>query len=335
MAWGWIAMTDFADTPAIREDIVPSFAISLEEARRRITELQAFVKSQMVEGADYGTIPGTQKPTLLKPGAEKLAMMYGFSIDVGVTNRIEDWERGFFAYECTCRLVNKRTGVVEAAGVGSCNSKEARYRWRFAFENELPDGIDKTSLHKVTKKSKKNGRPYVQYRLENEDPYTLVNTLLKMAKKRAVVDAVLSATRSSGIFTQDIEDFPDSVEGEVVEPEPFERASSASGDFGSEDDSESTSSEKHPKTPPKPGVPQASEKSFKCLFVLATKEAGMTKADFQNWLANTFGVERGSELSQAQVSWAIDEIKGWIETAKSMGVAAGGTETPATEESAS
>ena len=29
-----------------------------------------------------------------------------------------------------------------------------------------------------------------------------------MAKKRALIDAVLSATRSSGIFTQDIEDLP-------------------------------------------------------------------------------------------------------------------------------
>ena len=27
-----------------------------------------------------------------------------------------------------------------------------------------------------------------------------------MAKKRALIDAVLSATRSSGLFTQDIED---------------------------------------------------------------------------------------------------------------------------------
>ena len=36
--------------------------------------------------------------------------------------------------------------------------------------------------------------------------YTLVNTILKMAKKRALVDATLSAGRLSNIFTQDIED---------------------------------------------------------------------------------------------------------------------------------
>jgi hypothetical protein len=34
-----------------------------------------------------------------------------------------------------------------------------------------------------------------------------VNTIIKMAKKRAYIDATLSATRTSGIFTQDLEDF--------------------------------------------------------------------------------------------------------------------------------
>jgi len=33
-----------------------------------------------------------------------------------------------------------------------------------------------------------------------------VNTVLKIAKKRALVDATLSVTRSSGLFTQDVED---------------------------------------------------------------------------------------------------------------------------------
>jgi len=40
----------------------------------------------------------------------------------------------------------------------------------------------------------------------NMETAELSNTLLKMAKKRALVDATLSATRSSDLFTQDIED---------------------------------------------------------------------------------------------------------------------------------
>lgn len=279
----------------VREDVVPAFAIPVDEAERRIRELQSFVKGQMAEGTDYGKIPGTDKPTLLKPGAEKLAMIYGFAIEVEVTNRIEDWERGFFAYECVCRLANKRTGVIEAMGVGSCNSKEARYRWRFAFESELPEGIDRARLHKVTRKSKRTGQPYTQYRLENDDPYTLVNTVLKMAKKRAVVDAVLSATRSSGLFTQDIEDFPDFVEGEAVdEPErPAERKP-----------------DKTPSpTPPGPGGQKASERSAKALYMTATKDLGWPRDEFLQWLEETFGTRKSADLSQAQVSWAIDTLK--------------------------
>jgi len=38
------------------------------------------------------------------------------------------------------------------------------------------------------------------------DFFTAINTVLKMAKKRAYVDAILTATHASGIFTQDMED---------------------------------------------------------------------------------------------------------------------------------
>ncbi|NLK96707.1 hypothetical protein [Defluviitalea saccharophila] len=159
-------------------NIVPSFAISLEEVENRIHVLEEFIKKYMIKGEDYGEIPGISKPTLLKPGAEKLCDVYGFAKMVEVKNRVEDWEKGFFHYEVEVTLINKRNNLIEAQGVGSCNSKERKYRY--------------------------------------QDPYTIVNTILKMAKKRALIDAVLSATRSSGIFTQDVEDM-DIVE-EVIKP---------------------------------------------------------------------------------------------------------------------
>ena len=36
-----------------------------------------------------------------------------------------------------------------------------------------------------------------------------LNTVLKIAKKRAFVDAILTATHASKVFTQDIEDIED------------------------------------------------------------------------------------------------------------------------------
>jgi hypothetical protein len=42
--------------------------------------------------------------------------------------------------------------------------------------------------------------------VENPDPYDLENTLVKMAKKRAHIDAALTGTASSDLFTQDLEE---------------------------------------------------------------------------------------------------------------------------------
>jgi hypothetical protein len=148
--------------------IIPEFAATISEAKERAAMLQKFVKEIMIPEVDYGQIPGCQKPSLYKPGAEKLCDIFGFSKQLEVTSRTEDWEKGFFSYEVKITLVNKRTGLIEAEGIGSCNSRERKYK--------------------------------------SQDSFTINNTILKMAKKRALIDAVLSATRSSGIFTQDIED---------------------------------------------------------------------------------------------------------------------------------
>jgi hypothetical protein len=49
---------------------------------------------------------------------------------------------------------------------------------------------------------------FKSYRVPNAELCDLVNTMEKMACKRALVHATLGATRTSGIFTQDVEDLP-------------------------------------------------------------------------------------------------------------------------------
>ena len=149
-------------------DVFPDFAASPDEVTRRTEMLRDYVKNHMTVGEDYGVIPGGNKPTLFKPGAEKLNAVFGLSPMVEVSNRVENWDDGFVAYEMKVTLLNKRTGTIEAEGIGSCNSRERRYK--------------------------------------NQDAAGIANTVLKMAKKRALVDATLSATRASGMFTQDLED---------------------------------------------------------------------------------------------------------------------------------
>lgn len=135
----------------------------------KISQFQAIVQNTLKEGHDYGAIPGCgPKPTLLKPGAEKILMLMGVSSEYELIERVQDYDKGFFAYTVKCVL--SRNGVIITEGVGHCNTREKKY----------------TS--------------------ERQDSYTLANTCLKMAKKRAQIDAVLTIASLSEIFTQDIED---------------------------------------------------------------------------------------------------------------------------------
>ncbi|MDC3415112.1 hypothetical protein NC797_15100 [Aquibacillus sp. 3ASR75-11] len=106
---------------------LPNIVVSTNESRRRIEELQTFVEDVMVKGVDYGLVDGFSKPTLLKPGAEKLCDVFGFSKVAEVINRIEQWETGIFAYEVKMTLIRKDNGLVESEGLGSCNSKESSF----------------------------------------------------------------------------------------------------------------------------------------------------------------------------------------------------------------
>jgi hypothetical protein len=155
---------------------------ALDELRR----VQEFIKKVMEPGVDYGNIPGTgDKPTLLQPGAQKLAEVYGLAPTIpDILTSLERWDADppFFNYVVRVRLIHKRSGTVAAEGIGSCNSMEVRYRYRWTGK-----GVEKE-------------------RVINHETADMANTYLKMAVKRATVAAVLAATRMSGMFTQDVED---------------------------------------------------------------------------------------------------------------------------------
>jgi hypothetical protein len=176
-----------------------------------VRAFQAAVHEFLVDGSDYGVIPGTDKPTLLKPGAEKIVKLLDLADTYDVVNSLEDWDRGRFHYQVRCRLIAIGSGVVVAEGVGACNSMESRYRWRWVWQDELaqlgqtPQGL----------RTRPRGDG-VQYRVENDDVYSQVNTILKIAKKRAQVDAALSVGRLSEVFTQDLEDMEMSTAGRAA-----------------------------------------------------------------------------------------------------------------------
>ena len=177
----------------------------VEKALQKIRQYQAVVQKQLIAGVDYGTVPGTVgKGTLFKPGAEKLLRIHGLVDTYEVVEKIEDWDKGIFYYFIKCVLRDYKTGRVVSEGLGSCNSKENKYRWRWVTEKEIPQNVDKNALPKKIMNGQYGN--YILYRMENDDIFSQVNTIQKMAKKRALLDAVLSACRLSSIFTQDIDD---------------------------------------------------------------------------------------------------------------------------------
>ena len=144
-------------------------SVDIQEVSRtisKITQFQKVVQTQLKQNHDFGVIPGTPKPTLLKPGAEKLLMLLGLRSQFEIADSTRDFDKGFFQYQVKCKLY--RGDMLVTEGLGSCNNREKKYL--------------------------------------KQDPYTVDNTVLKMAKKRALVDAALLVGSLSDIFTQDLED---------------------------------------------------------------------------------------------------------------------------------
>ena len=199
------------------------FMMSPAESLRRLEELRAFVKTVMRPGinGDYAIIPGTQKATLLQPGAQKLCEIYGLAVSFEDVETVKDWDKPFFFYRKRCVLTSRRDGRFICDGIGSCNSKEDRYAGRWVNESDVPAGLNKDGLKRKEKQTQRGA--WVQYRVPNDDICSLVNTIEKMACKRALVHATLNATRSADIFSQDLEHVDADAVGEAEETRSWEK----------------------------------------------------------------------------------------------------------------
>lgn len=193
-------------TALVKRDDEPAGALRLlrpvanpSEIMAAQNETRAMVHQTLKEGRDFGKIPGTDKPTLLKPGAERVVggfgCMFGEPIilereidhdrEVKWSKRKKKWRNahrgdreftweeeagvslGLYRYVVRVQIINRANGEVVGEGVGACSSMESKY-------------IDR--------------------------PRDSENTILKMAHKRAMVAATLVTFGLSDEFTQDVED---------------------------------------------------------------------------------------------------------------------------------
>ena len=215
-----------------RADVVLMPVMDVALAKQRLEQLQEFCAGYLTEsqdggqdGGDYGVIPGAgKKKVLLKSGSEKLCDVYGLADRYRILTTLEDFDRGLFDYTIACDLVRKTDEMFVGSGLGSCSSYESKYRWREA--RRVCPRCQQATIIKgkeeygggwlCFKKANGCGAKFaptdqsivgqVIGRQENPDIADTKNTVLKMAKKRAKIDAVIGVTRSSGIFTQDLDE---------------------------------------------------------------------------------------------------------------------------------
>lgn len=288
-----------------RSAVVLTPVMDLQQAKARLAEFQEFCTGYLKksddggnDGGDFGVIPGAgSKQVLLKSGADKLCEIYGLYDEYVFETKIEDFDSGHIDYTLICVLKSRRDDSVVGSGVGSCSSFEAKYRWRvqqrtcpkcgapaimrskfddcgwYCFDKKGGCG-EKFSAGDVLITEQEVGR------VVNPDIWDTKNTVLKMAKKRAKIDAVIGVTRSSGIFTQDLEEQQerDTVVVEKVaapgqQAQPVNSSSQPQSSGGTQAAAPSSSN----------GVRCISEAQGKRFFALA-REGGLKREDIDRYL---------------------------------------------------
>lgn len=178
-------------------------ALTSTQLLSRLAVIQDVMRRVMQDGADYGVIPGTQKPTLYKPGAEKLCVTFRLAPTDPMIDLVPE-ATGDIRYRVRVPIM-AADGAVVAVGVGECSTGEEKYRWRRPVHiNEYNNALEDQRREKY----QRDGTVWHQVRV---NPADVANTVLKMAHKRAYVHGVIMATAAGAIFTQDIEDLPEGV----------------------------------------------------------------------------------------------------------------------------
>ena len=164
----------------------------VKQTATKINTLTKIVTENLTPGVHFGEIPGVKgKPTLFKAGAEKVVLTLGLTTKYTIIDSYVNREykksvpeygyddngkkvktgtkelTGFYEYAIECNLIDSQ-GRIVGSGIGSCNSNETKYN--------------------------------------TQDPFGIANTILKMAKKRALVDSALGIANLSDQLTQDLDD---------------------------------------------------------------------------------------------------------------------------------
>lgn len=190
---------------------------SLTLVAEHFNRLQEFYGQMLKPGSDFGIIPGVAKPSLWKPGAEKLILLLNLTVKIERTGEILDLDKQF--YSCSYKATAVKPNGISFDCEGSCNVFEDKYRYIYeTVEGEKPTAevIAEMTRNKMGRMKAINGINYWQIKIENMSRIGLMNTVQKIAQKRAFVGAVLVASGASTIFTQDLSEDDGDISEDLV-----------------------------------------------------------------------------------------------------------------------
>lgn len=204
-----------------------SGVFALGEVIHQKTLINEVFREVMKKDVHYGIIPGTQKPSIYKAGAECISFMFRLSASYECEYRDLPDDISHREVIATCTLTHIPSGQIWGQAVGSCSTMEGKYRFRTGevtltdkpVPKEYWDDRDIKLIGgkgHTTKKDPNTGKWMIAIagkKVEHDNPADYYNTILKMAQKRAFNSANIACTAASDIFTVDVEDMPEVIPG--------------------------------------------------------------------------------------------------------------------------
>lgn len=280
-------------------EVAAAIPLTVEQVLERTEKIHALLARAMKKDVHYGKIPGCgDKPVLLQPGAQKLALM--FRLTARKTETRTDLDGGHREYDTTIDLVDQVSGVTVAVGVGVCSTMESKYRYRSGPKESTgelvpPEYWERRKLDPIGALNMIGGPGYQALkddsgqwtihvkgsRVEHDNPADYYNTARKMAFKRAYVHAAIGATAASDIFSQDLD--PDELGNQAPdEKKEPSRPRSKSANGGSAQGTQSAGSDS-PKGARTISAKQVERWSLKCKYGPRSDEQASEKLAYHGF----------------------------------------------------
>jgi len=198
-------MQDAPTVPALRVPDNWELALRVDPDRllTRFRNIQRIVDEIMKEDIHYGIVPGTRERSLWQAGAETLCSAFLLGPEYEILSQILNDEEVTFTVRA--RIISIQTGAIIASGIGAASSKEEKYKWRRAVSEREFENTPQDRRRMKTWIDKSTGEIGESQQVRT-NPFDQVNTIFKMAAKRALVSGTRTGLAISHLFHKEGEE---------------------------------------------------------------------------------------------------------------------------------